>query len=124
MAKIVVMGGCGGIGSIAVRTLILTDHFSEVVIAEKRADAARDFADGLRSERLSVVEVDAEDPASLAKAISGADLVLNCVGPFYRFGPPILRAVIEAGIDYVELDTSMPFDKALSEYLVSRRARF
>jgi uncharacterized protein (DUF58 family) len=26
-------------------------------------------------------------------------------------------------IDYVELDTSMPFDKALTEYLVSRRAR-
>lgn len=29
----------------------------------------------------------------------------------------------KTGIDYVELDTSMPFDKALTEYLVSRRAR-
>ena len=29
----------------------------------------------------------------------------------------------QAGVDYVELDTSMPFDKALTEYLVSRRAR-
>jgi uncharacterized protein (DUF58 family) len=29
----------------------------------------------------------------------------------------------KSGIDYVELDTSMPFDKALTEYLVSRRAR-
>ena len=28
------------------------------------------------------------------------------------------------GIDYVELDTSMQFDKALMEYLLSRRSRF
>jgi uncharacterized protein (DUF58 family) len=32
-------------------------------------------------------------------------------------------AASKTGIDYVELDTSMPFDKALTEYLVSRRAR-
>ncbi len=31
---------------------------------------------------------------------------------------------MRARIDYVELDTSMPFDKALMEYLLMRRARF
>ena len=30
----------------------------------------------------------------------------------------------QSGIDYVPLDTSMPFDKALTEYLMSRRSRF
>ena len=30
----------------------------------------------------------------------------------------------QTGIDYVALDTSMPFDKALTEYLISRQARF
>ena len=30
----------------------------------------------------------------------------------------------QAGVDYVELDTSMPFDKALTEYLISRQSRF
>jgi uncharacterized protein (DUF58 family) len=34
------------------------------------------------------------------------------------------RECYQAGIDYVRLDTSMPFDKALTEYLVSRQARF
>ena len=33
------------------------------------------------------------------------------------------RECSPAGIDYVALDTSMQFDKALLEYLVSRRAR-
>lgn len=30
----------------------------------------------------------------------------------------------QTGVDYVALDTSMQFDKALMEYLISRRARF
>ncbi len=34
------------------------------------------------------------------------------------------RECFKSGIDYVGLDTSMQFDKALTEYLVSRRARF
>jgi uncharacterized protein (DUF58 family) len=34
------------------------------------------------------------------------------------------RECFQAGVDYVQLDTSMRFDKALVEYLVSRRTRF
>ncbi|MGQ0634590.1 MAG: DUF58 domain-containing protein [Planctomycetaceae bacterium] len=34
------------------------------------------------------------------------------------------RECLSAGIDYVPLDTSMPFDKALLEYLAQRQARF
>lgn len=34
------------------------------------------------------------------------------------------RECFQSGIDYVPLDTSMPFDKALLEYLLSRQARF
>lgn len=34
------------------------------------------------------------------------------------------RECFSAGIDYVPLDTSMPFDKALLGYLASRKARF
>ena len=34
------------------------------------------------------------------------------------------RECFQAGIDYVGLDTSMQFDKALTEYLISRKARY
>ena len=34
------------------------------------------------------------------------------------------RECFQSGIDYVALDTSMQFDKALTEYLVSRKARY
>jgi short subunit dehydrogenase-like uncharacterized protein len=29
--------------------------------------------------------------------------VLNCVGPFYRFGPPVLTAAIKAGVSYLDV---------------------
>ncbi len=34
------------------------------------------------------------------------------------------RECFQCGVDYVELDTSMQFDKALTEYLLNRRRRF
>src|SRR5690348_7946286 len=40
-----------------------------------------------------------------------------------RFRDRYRRECFQAGVDYVPLDTSMPFDKALVEYLVNRRTR-
>jgi hypothetical protein len=34
------------------------------------------------------------------------------------------KTCFQSGIDYVQLDTSMQFDRALTEYLVSRQHRF
>ncbi len=34
------------------------------------------------------------------------------------------RECFQSGIDYVPLDTSMQFDKALTEYLMKRRGRY
>ena len=102
MSKITVLGGCGGIGSVAVKTLDSSDFFDEIVIGEKRYDAACEAAESL-SDKVSAIEVDADDPASLKAAIEGSKIVLNTVGPFYTYGPPILMAAIEAGVDYLDV---------------------
>lgn len=40
-----------------------------------------------------------------------------------QFRETYRRECFQSGIDYVALDTSMPFDRALTEYLVMRRSR-
>ena len=40
-----------------------------------------------------------------------------------QFRETYRRECFQSGIDYVALDTSMPFDRALTEYLVKRRSR-
>jgi saccharopine dehydrogenase (NAD+, L-lysine-forming) len=102
MSKVVVLGGCGAVGSVAVRTLAGQATFSEVVIGDMNVAKARELAASIGG-KVSVVQVDASDPPSVKHAVAGADVVLNCVGPFYKTVKTILGAVIEARINYVDI---------------------
>lgn len=103
MTKIVVLGGCGGIGTMATRTVTAAADVDEIVVADVRADAAAALADSLGDERVHGIAVDATDPSSVAAALEGADVALGCIGPFYRFGAPLVAAAIRAGVDYVDV---------------------
>ncbi|MEM6798811.1 MAG: DUF58 domain-containing protein [Planctomycetota bacterium] len=68
--------------------------------------------------------VELEDPETRQKLEIDADGFrsdyrdeINTFRETYR------RECFQSGIDYVPLDTSMPFDRALTEYLVTRRQR-
>lgn len=100
--KVLVLGGCGAVGSNAVKTLVKTDTFSEVVIGDFNMEKAREMAAQMGN-NLSAMQMDATDRASIRKAIDGCDLVVNCVGPFYSTVENILETVIEAGINYVDV---------------------
>jgi saccharopine dehydrogenase-like NADP-dependent oxidoreductase len=43
------------------------------------------------------------DPEALQRVLEGADIVVNCTGPYYTLGPLILDAAIAAGTDYVDI---------------------
>ena len=103
MAKVIVLGGCGAVGSVAVRTLAAHDAFSEVVIADIDIERAEKLATEIEADGVTAVHVDAGDVESVRKAVRGSDVVLNCSGPFYRFVKPTLEAVMKEGIDYVDV---------------------
>jgi saccharopine dehydrogenase (NAD+, L-lysine-forming) len=97
------LGGSGAVGSIATETLASSGVFSEITVADINFAAARKLVGKLKGAKLSVAELDAENPHSIRRAIGGSAVVLNCVGPFYKHGPTIMKAVIEAGINYVDV---------------------
>ncbi len=103
MSKVTVLGGCGVVGSIAAETLVSSGVFSEVVIADIEIAQAKKVAERLGPGKASAVEFDALSPQSIRNAIEGSSLVLNCVGPFYKYGPIILRAVIDSKINYIDV---------------------
>jgi saccharopine dehydrogenase (NAD+, L-lysine forming) len=103
MSKVIVLGGCGAVGNVAVRTLAACEEFSAVVVADANAGRARELVTADASGKISFVALDAADVDSVRRAIAGGDMVLNCVGPFYKTVRTILAAVIEAGIDYVDV---------------------
>ena len=102
MSKVVVLGGCGAVGSVAVRTLAGQAAFSQVVIGDMNVARGRELAASIGS-TVAVAQVDAANPQSVTQAVAGADVVLNCVGPFYKTVKTILGAVIAAGVNYVDI---------------------
>jgi len=103
MAKVTVLGGCGAVGSVAVKTLAAQNMFSRIRIGDVNMAKARAITDEIGSKKISAVRVNAEDPVSVKKAIKGSDIVLNCVGPFYKSVKAILRVVIDERINYVDI---------------------
>jgi uncharacterized protein (DUF58 family) len=68
--------------------------------------------------------VEFEDPESLDKLqIDASAFRRDYVSELDSFRETYRRECFQSGIDYVPLDTSMQFDRALTEYLISRRAR-
>jgi saccharopine dehydrogenase (NAD+, L-lysine forming) len=102
MSRIVVLGGCGAVGSVAVKALAGHELVSHVVIADANQKRGQLLA-GQLGNKVSFVLLDATDPQSIRRAIEGAAVVLNCVGPFYKTVKTILKTVVDARINYVDV---------------------
>jgi saccharopine dehydrogenase (NAD+, L-lysine-forming) len=103
MTKVTVLGGAGAVGSVATRTLAASGVFDEIVVADRDLLRARALAGSLGFERASAAPLEADDEESVRRVSAGARVVLNCVGPFYRYAPIILSAIKTARIDYVDV---------------------
>lgn len=89
-------------GATAARVLSAADDVSELVIADRDQRSATRVAEAL-GRKASPLQLDATDPVALVAAMRGCDLVVNTVGPFFRFAVPILTAAIDAGCDYIDI---------------------
>src|SRR5690349_24469916 len=55
------------------------------------------------AESLPLLIADASDAASLAGLVAQAKVMITTVGPYQRYGQPLVRACAQAGTDYVDL---------------------
>lgn len=69
--------------------------------------------------------VQLEDPETKQSVnVNADDICQEYKENVKKFRDELKKGLSESKIDYVPLDTSMPYDKAITEYLVSRRSRF
>ena len=102
MRRIVVIGGRGFFGALAVERL--------------RADGCQPLAAARRAG--ADVRLDAEDPASLRAALRPGDVLLDTVGPFQDRSLALLDAALEIGCDLVDIADS----RGYVEKIYSREA--
>ena len=89
-------------GRFAVRTAVAFDSIERVVVADLNAEVADDFARSL-GPKAQALGLDVTDQSALRAAMQDVDVVLNTVGPFFRFGPSVLRMAIGCGLHYLDI---------------------
>ncbi len=99
--KIVVLGGAGKMGCIAVQDLAQDPRPDEVVIADVNEAQARVVADYLRSPKVTVQPVDLRDREALVRLLRGADACLNAT--VYYTNLAVMEACLEASVPYTDL---------------------
>jgi saccharopine dehydrogenase-like NADP-dependent oxidoreductase len=97
----VVLGGAGDMGSRVVKELVARGN-TRVVVADLRYDRARKMAAELGGDTAAAF-VDANDRESLAGALAGAAVAVNCIGPFFRYAEKVGLAAIQAGVNLVDI---------------------
>ncbi|MBW1601963.1 saccharopine dehydrogenase NADP-binding domain-containing protein [Streptomyces sp. JJ66] len=72
-------------------------------LAAVRAELAALRPDRAELTDLPLLPADADDPASLRRLAADTSVVLTTVGPYIRYGEPLVAACAETGTDYVDL---------------------
>ena len=101
--RIVALGGCGLVGAAAVKAALDVTEAEEIVIADQNGESARKMAEAL-GDRVTSAEVNVEDAAGLESLFADRDIVLSTVGPYFRFGLPVLKAAIRSNTHYVDIN--------------------
>jgi lysine 6-dehydrogenase len=100
---IVVLGGGGAMGRIAVRALAEDARVTAVTVADWRVAAAERTVDWLHDGRAKAraAPCDVRDSERLAALLAGADAVLNATD--YTFNLDVMRAALVARVPYADL---------------------
>lgn len=61
---------------------------------------------------LEIVEADALDPAAMARVAADTRVVCTTVGPYAKYGAPLVAACVQAGTHYCDLTGEVPFIRA------------
>jgi short subunit dehydrogenase-like uncharacterized protein len=93
------------------------------VVGRDRAKL-EDVVDGLGPRRPSeLVVADALDPAAMARVAADATAVCTTVGPYRRYGAPLIAACAAAGTAYCDLTGEVPFVReAIERHHATARA--
>jgi saccharopine dehydrogenase (NAD+, L-lysine-forming) len=108
MTKILILGGAGYTGRSLARHL-LEQSKAEIVLAGRTLEKVQTLADKLDADfkggRVTALRADAADAASLKAAFTGADLLL-VAAPTTAHAETVIRAALEAGVDYLDVQIS------------------
>ena len=100
--KVIVLGACGGMGRYVSKSISLFQEIDDLVVADLNLKDAELFASQL-GPHVKGIAVDINDTESLLRVLLNYNVVLNTVGPFFKFGYQVLKTSLEANCHYMDI---------------------
>ncbi|OBK85408.1 enoyl-ACP reductase [Mycolicibacter heraklionensis] len=102
---IILYGATGFAGKLTAQYLARAGGAARIGLAGRSAERLREVRDHLGSPAHAwpIVVADADKPATLEAMAARARVVITTVGPYTRYGMPLVAACAAAGTDYVDL---------------------
>ena len=105
---IVVFGATGFTGGLTAEYLAAHGHATRWALAGRNRAKLEQCKLRLQTidpalSDLNLLEADAADPVALRHVAESTKVVITTVGPYIRYGEPLVAACAEAGTDYVDL---------------------
>jgi saccharopine dehydrogenase-like NADP-dependent oxidoreductase len=103
--KILVLG-CGEMGEAAVDDLYKYGNFKEIIIGTRSIEKAKKVMQKLSGKKLKLSprEIDIKNTEELEALMRGTDVVVNCIGPNYKYEVSIAQTAIRARVDLVDIN--------------------
>ena len=111
---IAVYGATGYTGKLVARELARRDL--DFVLSVRSAGKLRALASDLGGDP-PVRPASLDDRDALRHVLGDCAAVINCAGPFMRYGEPVVRAAVETGTHYVDTTGEQPFMQFIYERL-------
>ncbi|AFY77118.1 MAG: saccharopine dehydrogenase NADP-binding domain-containing protein [Hydrococcus sp. C42_A2020_068] len=106
--KVLIIGGCGRIGS-SVAQDIANHTDAEVIVTGRQP--RQDI-----KQPLQFLALDLEDLEGLRAAIATSNLVIHCAGPFHYRDGRVLKTCIEQGVNYIDVSDHRSFYQKVINY--------
>ncbi len=108
---IVLYGATGFVGKLTAEYLARAAPDTRIALAGRSTERLRAVRDTLGESAQSwpVLVADASSPSTLDEMAARAQVVVTTVGPYTRYGLPLVAACAAAGTDYADLTGEPPF---------------
>lgn len=133
LVDIVILGASGFTGKYVLRELLKFANPPnsvprKIAIAgrsKEKLAAALTWASGDKnpslSSSISIYEADVNNVQSLITLCKKTKVLVSCVGPYRKYGRPVVEACVEAGVDYLDITGEPEFMEQM-EHLYHEKA--
>lgn len=101
---ILILGGYGYTGRLVAKHLLAQTKY-KLIVAGRHLEKAQALVNELGDKRATARGVDAADESSLKQALRGVDFLL-VTAPTTHYAETVVRAALEAGVDYLDVQYS------------------